>query len=62
MGETSSTSSERTEAVVEKVEKAGTHVIFDNKEVAAWIIHTHPQLKNKAGAILFNIGVNNVNF
>ena len=50
VGETSSTSRERTEAVVEKVEKAGTHVIFDNKEVAAWIIHTHPQLKNKAGA------------
>ena len=55
---------------MEKVEKAGTHVIFDNKEVAAWIIHTHPQLKNKASAILFNglkamqgkIGVNNFNF
>ena len=36
---------------MEKVEKAGTHVIFENKEVAAWVIHTQPQLKYKAGAL-----------
>ena len=34
---------------MEKVEKAGTHVIFDNQEVAAWVVHTRPELKYKAG-------------
>ena len=48
MGETPRTAEERTKAIVEKVEKAGTHVIFDNKEVAAWIIHNQPKLKQKA--------------
>ena len=48
MGEVSSSAEERTEAIVEKVEKAGTHVIFDNQEVAAWVVHTQPELKYKA--------------
>ena len=48
-GLTPSTAEERTEAIVEKVEKAGTHVIFDNQEVAAWVVHTRPELKYKAG-------------
>ena len=49
MGESPSTTEERTEAIVEKVEKAGTHVIFENQEVAAWVVHSQPELKYKAG-------------
>ena len=47
LGEVSKTPEERSLALVEKVQEAGTHVMFENKEVVAWTIQNNQRLKNK---------------
>ena len=48
MGVSSRTAEERTLALVESVQEAGSHVMFENKEVVAWTIQNSEQLRDKA--------------
>lgn len=48
LGVSSRTAEERTEALLESVQREGTHVMFENKEVVAWTIQNTVELRNKA--------------
>ena len=48
VGVSSRTAEERTEALLESVQREGTHVMFENKEVVAWTIQNTVELRNKA--------------